>query len=152
MMASVEELRPRLGPVLDQLPPRVRVNLERLESFLQVVPKDVTNVFEFRDVSWYCDEVFALLDRHGASFCTHDMPGLQSPRLAVGPIAYIRFHGTLSKYFGRYSDEALLGWSDWLTDQARNGRAVWAYFNNDIEGHAIHDAQTLRGMVGQRMR
>ena len=36
--------------------------------------------------------------------------------------------------------------------QARSGRAVWAYFNNDPEAHAIHDAQTLRGMVGQALR
>ena len=152
MMAPLRHLETRLGPVLYQLPPRFRVNLERLESFLGLVPKDVTNVFEFRDTSWYTDEVFALLDRHGAGLCAHDMPGSQSPRMAVGPVAYVRFHGGVSKYWGRYSDKALLDWTDWIADQARHGRAVWAYFNNDPEAHAIHDAQTLRGMVGQSLR
>lgn len=131
------------------LPPNLRLNLERLESFLELLPDDVTSVFEFRDKSWYVDEVFALLERHGASFCVHDMPGSQSPRLAFGPIAYLRFHGGVSKYWGRYSDAALLGWSDWIIEQAQIGRAVWAYFNNDPEAHAIHDAQTLRAMVRQ---
>jgi uncharacterized protein YecE (DUF72 family) len=112
----------------------------------------VTNVFEFREPSWYCDEVFALLERHGASFCAHDMPGSQSPRRAVGPIAYLRFHGGLSKYYGRYSDAALLEWTDWIVGQARGGRPVWAYFNNDPEAHAIDDAQTLRAMVRQAGR
>ncbi len=149
MMAPFRRLKPALGPILYQLPPNLRLNLERLESFLRLLPRDVTSVFEFRDKSWYVDEVFALLERYGASFCAHDMPGSQSPRVATGPIAYLRFHGGVSKYWGRYSDEALLGWSDWIVAQARSGRAVWAYFNNDPEAHAIHDAQTLRGMVRQ---
>jgi len=151
-MASFNALKPALGPVLYQLPPRFKLNLERLESFLKLLPPEVTNVFEFREPSWYIDEVFALLDRYGTSFCTHDMPGSKSPRIAVGPIAYLRFHGGLSKYYGRYSDETLLEWTDWIMDQRRAGRAVWAYFNNDPEAHAVHDAQTLRSMVRQASR
>jgi uncharacterized protein YecE (DUF72 family) len=149
MMTPFRHLQPALGPVLYQLPPRFRLNLERLESFLELAPKDVLNVFEFRDKSWYADEVFALLDRHGASFCAHDMPELQSPRIAVGPVAYVRFHGGTGKYSGRYSDAHLLDWADWMLAQAREGRSVWAYFNNDIEGAAIHDALTLKSMIGQ---
>ncbi|MGK6355097.1 DUF72 domain-containing protein [Sphingomonas sp. DT-207] len=126
MMPPFRHLGEALGPILYQLPPRFRLNLERLESFLQIVPKDVTSVFEFRDKSWYADEVFALLDRYGASFCTHDMPGLESPRNAVGPVAYLRFHGGQGKYWGRYSDEALLAAADWMAAQARAGREVWA--------------------------
>ena len=151
-MLSFYALRPALGPILYQLPPRFKANLERLESFLQLVPKDVTNVFEFREPSWYTDDVFALLDRYGASFCAHDMPGSRSPRTAIGPIAYLRFHGGISKYWGRYTDEALLEWTDWIAAQVRAGRPVWAYFNNDPEAHAIHDAQTLRSMVRQALR
>lgn len=52
----------------------------------------------------------------------------------------------------RYSEEGLLGWSDWLIERARGGRAVWAYFNNDAEAHAIQDALTLRAMVRQAQR
>lgn len=151
MMDSVWPLGEALGPMLYQLPPRFKVNLERLESFLTLLPADVTSVFEFREPTWYCDEVFALLDRYGASFCVHDMPGLTSPRLAVGPIAYVRFHGGEGKYWGRYADESLLSWTDWIVAEARNGRPVWAYFNNDIDAHAIHDALTLRAMISQAL-
>lgn len=152
MMAPFRHLGSALGPILYQLPPRFRLNVERLESFLQLLPGDTTNVFEFREPSWYADEVFDLLDRYGAAFCAHDMPGSQSPRIAVGPVAYVRFHGGLGKYWGRYSDEVLLGWTDWMMEQTRVGRPVWAYFNNDPEAHAIHDAQTLRAMVRQALR
>ena len=147
MMASVEALRPALGPVLYQLPPHFKLNLDRLEAFLDIAPRHVANVFEFRQPSWYCDPVFALLERHAASLCVHDMPGSASPRMAVGPVAYVRFHGTMGKYVGRYPDEALDEWAHWVAAQARGGRAVWAYFNNDIHGHAVEDARTLRAMV-----
>ena len=149
MMASVDALRPALGPLLFQLPPKFAVNLDRLESFLVLLPSDTACVFEFREPSWYCDGVFALLERYGAGLVVHDMPGSVSPRIGLGPVSYLCFHGTSGKYVGRYSDDALAGWSDWIGAQARDGRAVWAYFNNDINGHAIEDAQTLRAMVRQ---
>jgi uncharacterized protein YecE (DUF72 family) len=149
MMTPFRHLQSALGPILYQLPPRFRLNLDRLERFLELIPKDVTNVFEFREKSWFVDEVFTMLDRHGASFCAHDMPGLETPRLATGSVAYVRFHGGEGKYWGRYPDERLLDWADWIVDQARQSRKVWAYFNNDIDGHAVQDALTLKAMIAQ---
>ena len=152
MMPLFRRLGPALGPILYQLPPKFQLNLERLESFLELAPNDVANVFEFRHTSWYVPETYTLLERHGASLCVHDMPGSASERIAVGPVAYVRFHGAGGKYWGRYPDKDLLSWSDWIAVQSRSGRAVWCYFNNDIDGHAIHDAQTLKSMVGQIAR
>jgi len=152
MMPLFRRLGPTLGPVLYQLPPRFRINLERLQSFLKLLPGDVAGVFEFRDASWYVEETFALLDRHGASLCVHDMPGSASARRAVGPIAYLRLHGGEGKYRGRYPQERLLGWTDWIVGEARAGRPVWTFFNNDIDAHAIDDARTLKAMVAQAAR
>jgi uncharacterized protein YecE (DUF72 family) len=150
--ALARRLEDKLGPLLYQLPPSLKIDLERLESFLKIIPRDLNNVFEFRNKSWYVPETSALLDRYGASFCVHDMPGSKTERIAVGPIGYVRFHGGEGKYWGRYSDDGLLSWTDWILDQSGRGRAVWCYFNNDIHGHAIHDAQTLKSMVGQMRR
>ena len=152
MMTSVRHMGDRLGPILYQLPPRLGLDLNRLEQFLAVLPKGVTSVFEFRDKSWYVPETYELLERHGASFCTHDMGGSASQRIAVGPVAYVRFHGGKGKYWGRYSDETLVDWADWMVAQSKAGRQVWAYFNNDIDAHAIHDAQTLKSIAGQLQR
>ena len=149
MLVAVRQLGSTLGPILYQLPPRFRINLERLAEFLALLPQDLTHVFEFRETSWLTDEMLALLDANGASFCAHDMPGSATRRWAAGPIAYVRFHGGEGKYWGRYSDERLLSWSDWIVAQSHAGRAVWAYFNNDIHAHAIQDALTLRAMVAQ---
>lgn len=142
-------LGPTIGPILYQLPPKWLCNRERLEEFIALLPPDLTHVFEFREKSWINEEVLALLDGRHVSFCVHDMPGSATPRWAAGPIAYIRFHGGEGKYWGRYSEEGLLGWTDWIVEQSRTGRDVWAYFNNDIDAHAIDDALTLRAMVSQ---
>jgi len=57
-----------------------------------------------------------------------------------GNLAYVRFHGGVGKYYGRYRDEVLLDWSDWLKRQVENGKSIRAYFNNDGEAAAVHDA------------
>jgi uncharacterized protein YecE (DUF72 family) len=152
MMSAVRHLGDRLGPMLYQLPPSMKINLERLENFLKILPQNIASVFEFRDKSWYAPATYELLDRYGAGFCVHDMAGSESERIAVGSVVYVRFHGGAGKYWGRYSDEKLLGWTDWLVEQSQQGSSCWCYFNNDIHGHAIEDARTLKSMVGQMRR
>ncbi|TMJ13456.1 MAG: DUF72 domain-containing protein [Alphaproteobacteria bacterium] len=151
-LSRARNLGETIGPILYQLPPRWICNVARLEEFAAHLPRDLTHVFEFREKSWLSEEVLAFLDARGFSFCVHDMPGSATERWASGPIAYVRFHGGEGKYWGRYSDEGLLSWTDWLVGQANSGRDVWCYFNNDMFGHAIHDALTLRAMVAQALR
>ena len=151
----IELARPlgeKLGPLLYQLPPSLHKNLERLDAFLARLPNDLEHVVEFRHRSWYDEEVLALLDRHGVGFVAHDMRGLVTPRWASGRTAYVRFHGSGGRYSGRYSDEVLLGWTDWCLKQVRSGKSCWCYFNNDMHGHAIEDARTLKSMVRQISR
>jgi uncharacterized protein YecE (DUF72 family) len=148
-IALARPLGEKLGPLLYQLPPSLHRNVERLDSFLARLPKDIEQVLEFRHKSWYDEEVLEILDGHGIGFVAHDLKGLVSPRWASGRTAYVRFHGTSGRYHGRYSDEELTDWTDWCLGQARAGRSVWCYFNNDIHGHAIEDARTLNSMVRQ---
>ncbi|UCC99994.1 MAG: DUF72 domain-containing protein [Phycisphaerales bacterium] len=135
-----------LGPVLYQLPPSLHKDLVRLEAFIKQLPKKPPTVFEFRHESWYEDDTFELLDRSGVCFCIHDMPGKESPRIVTGHIIYVRFHGTTGRYAGNYPESQLHDWADWLKDQTKKVRAVYAYFNNDIGGHAIKNAKQLRDL------
>jgi uncharacterized protein YecE (DUF72 family) len=143
-IALARLLGEHLGPLLYQLPPSLRRDDDRLARFIERLPPDLEHVVEFRHPSWYADEVLALLDRHGIGFVTYDLAGLTSPRWASGRTAYVRFHGTGGKYWGRYSEEQMAEWARWLLDQAAAARSVYAYFNNDIHGHALDDARTLK--------
>jgi uncharacterized protein YecE (DUF72 family) len=143
------ELGPHLGPVLYQLPPRWAPNHERLEAFLQALPGDVPQAIEFREAAWYTDRTFDLLSRWNVALCLHDMAGSATPRLVVGPLVYVRFHGASAKYGGSYSAAQLEGWAVWLGAQRARGIDVYAYFNNDAGGHAPRNAVTLREALAQ---
>jgi len=67
LFSRMRPLRQHLGPVLYQLPPGWKLDRERLEHFLQALPKGVRHVLEFRDPSWYADDVKVMLARHGVT-------------------------------------------------------------------------------------
>jgi uncharacterized protein YecE (DUF72 family) len=149
LWTRARHLGPRLGPVLYQLPPRWKPNVERLETFLTALPEE-PQAIEFRDRRWYSARTLSLLDKAGVALCLHDMAGsAPSPRRA-GPFVYVRFHGAGQKYGGRYSSQRLAAWADRMVGWAEDGLPVWAYFNNDTGGHAVRDADRLRAMVARR--
>lgn len=147
LFSRMRGLGRRLGPVLYQLPPGWRVDTARFQHFLDALPRGPRHVVEFRDPSWYCAEIRALLERHHVAICLHDMPGSATGKEPVGPFVYVRFHGATGKYGGSYSDERLRQWAEWLGAQRATGRDVYAYFNNDAGGHAPRNAITLRGLM-----
>jgi len=149
ILGRARELGPRLGPVLYQLPPRWHANVERLREFIRLLPGDLHHVFEFRDPSWYNDDVRALLAETGMGFCIHDMRGSVSPAWVTGPIAYLRFHGpTDVAYAGRYGRTPLRRWVEKIEEFRDSGHDVYAYFNNDGGGHAVTNARELQELLG----
>ncbi len=138
------------GPVLYQLPPRWLPNPERLADFLDAVPPRHPQAVEIRDRRWYRDDVLEQLEAAGVALCLHDMAGSASDPRPVGPFAYLRFHGAGERYGGRYPSQRLRAWADRIAEWAGAGLTTWAYFNNDIGGHAVRDADRLREMVARR--
>jgi len=139
-----ERLKSYLGPVLVQLPPNWRPNLERLEGFLKAAPKRVRWAFEFREKEWFTDEVFDLLDEHDAALCVHDMLG-SHPEFITAEWTYWRFHG--DHYTGSYSTQELTAIARKFQKILDTGKDVYAYFNNDEEGYAPKNALDLRRYI-----
>ncbi|OHB62695.1 MAG: hypothetical protein A2Y76_04140 [Planctomycetes bacterium RBG_13_60_9] len=141
-------LEEHLGPVLYQLPPSLHKNLERLDEFIGALPKRELAVFEFRHSSWYEQDTFDLLNRWGVALCVHDMGDRAPPRIMTGRMVYVRFHGTSAHYAGNYPDSLLHDWANWMKSQMSTARVIYAYFNNDISGHAVNNARTLKQIMG----
>jgi uncharacterized protein YecE (DUF72 family) len=142
----ISRFGPKLGPVLWQLPPHMKPDPERLDRFLGRLPPG-RHAVEFRDPDWYSLETCAVLARHGAALCEHDLVARDPPRL-TGGFRYVRFHGTTGRYAGRYGAAALRRHArDYLASAAR-GEDVFVYFNNDLGGHAVRDALDLLALVG----
>lgn len=138
-------LQDRLGPILFQLPPRWSFNLKRLRAFVAGLPPAFRFVMEFRDVSWYDRRALDILAEHGVALCIHDMAGSAAPREITAEFVYIRFHGP-QKYGGSYAEHALSGWAGAFSSWIRQGKDIYAYFNNDAEGHAVRNALALKRM------
>ncbi|MFH1775743.1 MAG: DUF72 domain-containing protein [Chloroflexota bacterium] len=142
-IARAEGLGEKLGPLLYQLPPNMKRDDERLESFLSILPPARKHVFEFRHQSWLEDRVFEVLARYKVGFAAFDMPDTICPLVATADFAYIRFHGSTSLYSSDYSDKELSEWARRLAKLARHLKAVYIYFNNDSGGYALKNARTL---------
>ncbi|HEX3144367.1 MAG TPA: DUF72 domain-containing protein [Pyrinomonadaceae bacterium] len=143
----VEKLDEKLGPLLFQLPPHWRVNIKRLATFLERLPAGYRYAFEFREPSWYADEVYDLLKEHNVALCVFHMSGYETPMVITANFVYVRFHGAQSTYGGSYSDSQLKMWAQRIASWRGDEKEIFIYFNNDPEAHAIYDAKRLREML-----
>ncbi|ESQ83556.1 hypothetical protein AEAC466_12840 [Asticcacaulis sp. AC466] len=97
---------------------------------------------EFRHASWWNDTVRATFRDAGIIFCTVSAPNLPDELMVTGDEVYLRFHGAENWYRDDYGDAVLADWADRIGQSG--AKRVWAYFNNTMRGHAIHNAQDLR--------
>jgi uncharacterized protein YecE (DUF72 family) len=150
MRRSLAQLGDRRGVLLVQLPPGLACDYDRLAYFLAGAPRGLRLAVEFRHASWHQEEVFALLERHGAAYCV--MSGARLPCIlrATAAFVYVRMHGPdLERmYAGSYSDDALRWWADRIDEWRRSERDVFVYFNNDGEGNAVRNALHLKELLG----
>ncbi|HET7218807.1 MAG TPA: DUF72 domain-containing protein [Vicinamibacterales bacterium] len=154
LLSRAAHLGSALGPILYQLPPDWVPPLDRFDTFLRALPRRVngrhlTHVIEFRDPRCYASEFLTRLERHGVTLCVHDMAGIESPRVLIGPSVYVRLHGYGSKYGGSYPARVLGEWASWLTEARATGRHGYVYFNNDRDAHAVDNAETLIDLLAK---
>jgi uncharacterized protein YecE (DUF72 family) len=142
-----ERLHEKLGPILFQLPPRWKVNVERLRQFLAALPKDHKYVIEFRDESWFVAPVYEVMRKYNVAFCIHDFADMKVPDEVTADFIYLRFHGpTSAKYFGSYSKVQLRRWAEKI-ERWREKVSVYGYFNNDPGGEAVRNALMLKSLL-----
>jgi len=154
-LAPISALGDKLGPILLQLPPRWRLNLERLHAFLEqldrLAPPENTGPYafamEFRDPSWHCPEVCEALAEHNVAFCIYDLEGRQSPSEVTANFVYIRLHGPEGAYEGRYDRDSLRIWARAIDAWQEDGRHVYCFFDNDQAGYAAINALELQDML-----
>ncbi len=147
MLERARLLGPQLGPVLFQLPPKWRVDVNRLRQFLAILPEDLRVAFEFRDPAWFSDAVYESLRDSGAGFCIYDLGGTTSPQILTADLAYVRLHGPGGPYQGLYNSAALSGWAESISAWNAEGRDVYCFFDNDEHGYATRNARELKTLL-----
>ena len=135
---TLETLGDKRGPVLFQLSPIMKKDLPRLKDFLALLPPGHRAAFEFRNESWYCDQLYALLQQHEASLCLSEREDSKPPRLVeTAPWGYVRLR------LEQYPDDELKRWAERLAASAWQQQFV--YFMH--EPTAPMYAKTLMGFA-----
>lgn len=153
-LPRAEQLREKLGPVLFQLPPKWRVNADRLEEFLSVLPKGKRRhyAFEFREPTWFNEEVNIVLRGHNAAFCLYELAGFRTTNEITADWTYVRLHGPGGKYQGKYGTEQLSEWAELIRQWTRELKSIYVYFDNDQAAYAVHNALELKQLLGLRLQ
>lgn len=151
-----EALSKKLEIVLWQLPPGLRGDPERLNSFLEEVHKNkvgkkTRHAFEFRNKTWFSEEVYAVLRAKNSGFVIADSNRYPSAEAVTSDFIYLRFHGVPDLFASNYSDESLKEWAVKAKKWARGGD-VFAFFNNDARGFAISNAKKFREHLTEKSK
>lgn len=152
-MSVMQGFGDRKGCLLIQFPAGTKATaFNRLELLLELISLQNDGwklALEFRDHSWYNDEVFTVLEQYDCCVVEHDMPkSAPPPELPASDTRFLRFHGPVGDYRGSYTDNFLLEIARLIVLAERSGPTVYAYFNNTM-GQGVHNAITLQGMYGE---
>ena len=134
LYTTLAALGAKRGPVLFQLPPFLKKDLPRLSEFLKLLPEGHNAAFEFRNDSWFDDDVYDALRAAGASLCLSEREDNAPPPLVeTAPWGYVRLR------LETYSDDDLQQWAAKL--KATAWRETYVYFMHEPTAPAY--AQTL---------
>src|SRR5258705_5940098 len=112
LLKVAEVLNERLGPLLFQLPPYLKKDVPRLREFLALLPSHRRAAFEFRDQSWFDEEVFGLLRDHQVALCLAEAEDdLEVPFVSTADWGYLRLR------MPEYRDAELKAWLKRVRDQ-----------------------------------
>ncbi len=140
---NVRYLKEKLGPILIQLPPNFKVNAEKLEKLLEIIPIKYKLALEVRHQSWFDQEIFAVLKKHQAALVFANSGNWTGPHLLTAKFIYLRLHGSASRYSSNYGVKFLKSLAMKVKRWRRQNLEIYIYFNNDDRAYAVNNAKTL---------
>ncbi len=125
---TLDNLGPRRGPILFQLPPYLKMDLGLLGEFLSETSEIKDRVFEFRHESWLNDSTYALLDKNRAGFCIAETEDLEPVLRVTGGLAYFRLR------LESYSEKTVGEWASKIGRTAAGSKDCYVYLRHDETG------------------
>jgi len=154
---SINSVKEKKGCLLIQFPPGLgrecTFQLDKLLSCIKAADnaQDWKVAVEFRNKSWYHENVYDLLNFHKAAIVIQDIPKSATPFLNhKSDFMYIRFHGPTGNYRDSYSEDFLNEFATYLTEWIEEGKTVYVYFNNTM-GDALKNLKTLNGLLHDKI-
>jgi uncharacterized protein YecE (DUF72 family) len=152
MRDGVAGLQGKLACVLWQLPPQLGADHDRLKGFAALLARHwpgPRHAVEFRHRSWFTGTTAAILEDARIANVISDAARWDRFDAVTADLVYLRLHGAEQTYVSEYGEDGLGPWAARIRNWRREGRAVFAYFDNTAEGAAPRDALLLRRLLGQ---
>lgn len=141
LLKAAEALAHHRGPLLFQLPPNLKKDLPRLRDFLALLPAGTRPALEFRNASWFDDEVFGAMKESGASLCIAEAEeGVDVPFVSTADWGYLRFR------MADYTTADLKKWAKRVREQPWTDAFV--FFKHEDEGKGPAFARQFLDIVG----
>ncbi len=154
ILTSTQVLEEKKGPIVIQLPPSFKYDVEKLETFLTFFKEEINTqqykfdvAIEFRNKYWFTDEVYKILEKHNVALVAGQSSRYPEVRYVTADFAYIRMHGPEKLFASKYSVEQLEEWANYIRSISSNVKCVYVYFNNDFHGYALENAKELATLL-----
>ena len=125
---TARALGPKLGPLLFQLPPYLKKDLDRLGDLLVLLPSGLRCAFEFRHESWFVEDVYALLGTRNAALCIADTEKGTTPAVATADFGYFRLRDE------GYAKDDLKQWGRTVKKLGEGWKDTFIYFKHEESG------------------
>jgi len=142
--------------VLVQLPGNFKINIERLEQFINFFSNELIKkkskariALEFRHETWFYAETYEILRNYNCALVINDSAYFPYEETFTANFTYLRFHGPGMLYASKYSVNELKKWKPKINNFPKEIKEVYIYFNNDFFGYAIDDAKYLKNLFNQ---
>lgn len=147
-------LKTKLGPIVVQLPPSVKVekHMEAMEKFVEFLNPKYRHAIEFRHKSWFTPAVYKLLEGHGVSMTWSLNQYLETPPEVTAKFVYLRMVGERDiTNFGakqKERDEEMRAWAGNLEDKKDSFDEAYVFFNNHFAGFGPESVNEFRRLLG----
>ncbi|HZS53423.1 MAG TPA: DUF72 domain-containing protein [Bryobacteraceae bacterium] len=140
--AFLESLNPlrdtaRLGPLLFQLPPSLKKDLDRLSRFCKLLPRGIQSAFEFRNASWFDEDTYGVLRDCNIALCVAENENLETPHVVTADFVYLRLRKP------EYTESELESTAYRVSQYLRNAYPTFAIFKHEETPAGALNAEKL---------
>jgi uncharacterized protein YecE (DUF72 family) len=132
----------KLGVLLFQLPPFFKKDIAVFDAFLATLPAGTRGAFEFRNASWFDNEVYARLKAKNLALCVADSEKLSTPAEITADYAYFRLRDE------GYQREDVERWARTIQEKTGACKDVYVYFKHEEKGIGPEFARILMRSLG----
>jgi len=151
----VGKLGPKLGPIVAQLPPSVKVekHMPAMKKFVEFLSPKYKHSIEFRHKSWFIPEVYKLLADHNIAMTWSLNQYLETPAEVTADFAVLRMvgeHDDISQFTGKQKERKadLERWAENIKEKSESLDSAYVFFNNHFAGFGPESVNEFRRLLG----